>query len=107
MSLQFLRKLEEIIDSRIREASPESYTYRLVSQGVGKICKKIIEEAGEVAIAALSESNERLLEECADLVYHMLVLLRSKGLSLEDVCKVLEKRHIARTSSVSAEQREK
>ncbi|NPB00282.1 MAG: phosphoribosyl-ATP diphosphatase [Crenarchaeota archaeon] len=96
--IEFLLKLEKIIDDRIASRSESSYTWRLVSAGLGKICKKVIEESGEVAIAALSESNERLIEETADLIYHLLVLLRYKGLSIRDVVRLLEKRHQERTS---------
>ncbi len=100
-NLEFLRTLENIIDERIRSRSPESYTYRLVSQGVGKICKKVLEEAGEVVVAALHEDRLRFIEECADLIYHLLVLMRVKDVSIEDVCEVLIKRHIAKTGGQS------
>ncbi len=96
--IEFLLKLEKIIDDRMASKDENSYTWRLVSAGLGKICKKVIEESGEVVIAALSESNERLVEETADLIYHLLVLLRYKGLSIRDVARLLEKRHQERTS---------
>jgi len=95
--IEFLLKLEEIIDERARSRNESSYTWRLISAGLGKICKKVLEESGEVVIAALSESNDRLVEETADLLYHLLVLLRYKGLSIRDVVKLLEKRHLERT----------
>ncbi len=96
-NIEFLRTLENVVDERIRSGSPESYTYRLVSQGIGKVCKKVLEEAGEVIIAALHEDKSRLVEECADLIYHLIVLMRVKGVSIEDVCEVLIKRHMEKT----------
>ncbi len=96
-SLEFLLKLEEVIDSRIRSKSETSYTWRLVSQGIEKVCKKVLEEAGEVVIAVLKEGRDRVVEECADLIYHLLVLLRVNNISIVDVVKILEKRHIEKT----------
>ncbi len=95
--IDFLLRLEDIIDERVKTRSESSYTWRLFSSGLGKICKKVLEESGEVVIAALSESNERLVEESADLIYHLLVLLRYKGLSIRDVVRLLEKRHEERS----------
>lgn len=87
-----LQRLEEIIQARKIEGSSSSYTNSLFKMGINKITQKVGEEANEVVIAALAESNDKLLEESADLIFHFLVLLNEKGLSLKDVEKVLCKR---------------
>ncbi|ABP49781.1 MULTISPECIES: phosphoribosyl-ATP diphosphatase [Pyrobaculum] len=92
MSCKVLEELEEVIRRRIEEGNPESYTYRLYSSGIPHIARKVGEEAVEAAVAAIAEGRERLAEEAADLLYHLLVLLNAAGLSLRDVCNVLEKR---------------
>lgn len=93
MDLSFLEKLQRVIDER-KSADPEkSYTARLISAGQRKIGSKLMEEAAETVTAALSESKERLIEESADLLYHLMVLLSSRGTSLKDVVEALKKRH--------------
>lgn len=92
MACDVLDKLENVIRSRIAEANPQSYTYRLVSAGVPHVARKVGEEAVELAVAALAEDNKRVVEESADLLYHMLVLLHAKGLSLAEVCEELRRR---------------
>ncbi len=89
----FLGELELIIDSRAEEADESSYTYRLLTEGPSAPARKVGEEAVEVAIAALEETDERLKEETADLLYHLLVLLKARGLRLSDAVEVLRKRH--------------
>jgi phosphoribosyl-ATP pyrophosphohydrolase/phosphoribosyl-AMP cyclohydrolase len=92
-ALGFLGTLESVIASR-EDANPsESYTARLLQDEGNATARKVGEEGLEVAMAALSESDERLAEESADLLYHLLVVLRSRGLSLADVLDVLEARH--------------
>ncbi len=87
-----LQELFETIQSR-KGASPESsYTSRLFAAGEDEIVKKVGEEAVEVILAAKGQGNERLVEETADLTYHLLVLLAYKGLTLEDVEAELKKR---------------
>lgn len=85
-----------LLEARLRErakASPdESYTSKLLSKGVTYCAKKVAEEATEVAIAAASESDSRVISEAADLVYHLLVLLLARGLSFSDVENELLKR---------------
>ncbi len=93
-SIDFLLELEKIIDNRLRDKPENSYTWRLVSQGIEKVCEKVIEEAGEVVIATLREGKDRVIEECADLIYHLLVLLRVSDISIVDVVRRLEERHI-------------
>lgn len=89
---EVLKKLEDIIHSRIKEGNPTSYTYRLYSSGVHNVARKVGEEAVETAIAALAEDRQRLVAEAADLMYHLLVLLASRDVALSDVCEELAKR---------------
>ena len=70
-----------------------SYTAELLNAGEGEIARKVGEEAIEVLVAALSQSDQRLIEEAADLSYHLLVLLLARGLTWEQVCDELVKRH--------------
>ncbi len=93
----FLYKLEEIIEDRIRSKDPSSYTYRLYQEGLEKICKKVGEEAFEVALAALIKNKDQVIYEVADLTYHILVLLKVLNLNFEQVCMELERRHLKRT----------
>ncbi len=88
----FLKKLEDVINQRIVEKNPESYTYKLYNSGLHNVARKVGEEAVELAVAAIAESRERVTAEAADLVYHMLVLLRARELTLDDVCRELAKR---------------
>ena len=97
-SVEFLLKLEEIIRERIESKSETSYTYKLYSQGIERIAKKVLEEAGEVVIAALREGKERFVQEVADLIYHLLVLMYAVGVTLGDVCRELERRHRERAA---------
>ena len=87
-----LTRLEQVIASR-RAASPdESYVAKLNAKGVPKIAQKLGEEATEAVIAAVSGSNEELVGESADLLFHLLVLLDAKGVSLDHVLAELERR---------------
>jgi phosphoribosyl-AMP cyclohydrolase / phosphoribosyl-ATP pyrophosphohydrolase len=88
-----LAELERIIASRVDAAPRESYTARLLAEAPAKPAAKVVEEAGEVAVAALSESPDRLAEEAADLLYHLLVVLRSREVPLADVEARLAERH--------------
>ncbi len=89
----FLGTLEGIIQNRLDDPRPDSYTARLAEGGELRAAKKLAEEAAEVALAAVAESPQRLTEESADLLYHLLVLLRLRGLSLKSVVAELEGRH--------------
>jgi phosphoribosyl-ATP pyrophosphohydrolase/phosphoribosyl-AMP cyclohydrolase len=92
-SANFLKQLEQIIDKR-SSANPEhSYTARLLAKGVPKIAQKVGEEAVETVIEALVDNRERLLEETADLLFHLMVLLHAKSIRLEEVEAVLENRN--------------
>jgi phosphoribosyl-ATP pyrophosphohydrolase len=107
-AIDFLAVLERIVDERLSEASTpdvtapssaapsSSYTARLARQGIAKVAQKVGEEGVETALAAVVEPAERLTEEAADLLYHLLVLLRLRGLRLADVANELERRHAAR-----------
>ena len=89
----FLETLEKTIQNRLDNPRPDSYTSRLAEGGELRAAKKLAEEAAEVALAAVAESPQRLTEESADLLYHLLVLLRLRGLSLDSVIAELEGRH--------------
>lgn len=93
--LEFLKTLQAVIAERLREAPEGSYTARLASQGVGKVAQKVGEEGVELALAAALEDDGRVTEEAADLIYHCLLLLALRGLTLEQVVAVLEARHRA------------
>jgi phosphoribosyl-ATP pyrophosphohydrolase len=88
----FLDQLSALIADRKVDPKPGSYTNQLLTDP-NKAAQKVGEEAVEVVVAALAQSNERLLEEMADLIYHSLVLLEIRGLSWNEVIAVLEKRH--------------
>lgn len=89
----FLFQLEKIISDRKEYPSEKSYTSSLFKSGINKIAQKVGEEATEVVIDAMDNNRERLKEETADLLYHLLVLLVEKEISLSEVSELLEKRH--------------
>lgn len=89
----FLSELEQVIASRKNDAPEDSYTAHLFSRGTTKIAQKVGEEGVEVALAAVAETKEDLLGECADLFYHTLVLLQDKNIAMSEVMAVLQKRH--------------
>jgi len=92
-SLTFLSELESVIASRKGAATDSSYTARLYRKGTKRIAQKVGEEGVEVALAATVNDNEELLNESADLLYHLTVLLQQQGLSLKQVTDVLNARH--------------
>lgn len=89
----FVHELDEVVRGRHEERPESSYTTALFDGGVRRIAQKVGEEGVETALAAVAQDDEALLGESADLVYHLLVLLRSRGLGLEDVERVLRERH--------------
>lgn len=91
--LQFLNTLEGIIRDRIEHPSRGSYTASLIEGGPQRIAQKVGEEGVELALAAVAGNRDELLDEAADLVYHVLVLLNSHDASLADVVRTLESRH--------------
>lgn len=94
-----LFQLEKIIADRERERPEGAYTTYLFEKGVDKILKKIGEESAEVIIAAKNRDAEELKWESADLIYHLLVLLREQGVPFSEVLKVLVKRHENKTAT--------
>ena len=90
-SRNFIDELEQIIDERFKEANAASYTYQLYKDGVKEIAKKLTEEAGEVSISAVT-SDGRVISESADLMYHLLVMLRKLNLNYSDVVQELKNR---------------
>ncbi|WP_286235218.1 bifunctional phosphoribosyl-AMP cyclohydrolase/phosphoribosyl-ATP diphosphatase HisIE [Thalassotalea sediminis] len=89
----FLSQLEQVIAQRKNETADKSYTAALFAKGTTKIAQKVGEEGVEVALAAVAETKEDLLGECADLFYHTLVLLRDQNIELREVMQVLQDRH--------------
>lgn len=92
-SLAFLATLEGVIAKRATEKPEGSYTARLFAQGPRRIAQKVGEEGVEVALAAVTEPDEKVISESADLVFHLLVMLKQRGLSLERVVAELQARH--------------
>ena len=91
--LAFLGQLQRIVEERSKEAPKDSYTAKLLSKGVLKCAQKVGEEGVEAALAGAAESDEALLGEAADLLYHLTVLLKARDLSLKDAAEVLRDRH--------------
>ena len=91
----FIYDLENIINQRIAESDESSYTFQLISSGSGLMAKKLVEESAELAIASLEQTikREELLWEAADLMYHLLVLMRANDISFDDLSNELESRH--------------
>ena len=92
-SLGFLHELEGVIASRMESLPEGSYVTSLFEAGLKRIAQKVGEEAVETVIAAMDENDEALKEEAADLLFHLMVLLRAKGLKLADVSERLRERH--------------
>ena len=92
-NLAFLAQLEQVIRDRIDNPSQESYTSSLVAMGPKRVAQKVGEEAVELALASVDGTDDEVLSEAADLVYHLCVLLNGRGISLNDVASVLETRH--------------
>jgi phosphoribosyl-ATP pyrophosphohydrolase/phosphoribosyl-AMP cyclohydrolase len=93
--LKFLSDLEAIIVERMSIRPHHSYTARLVAGGVNRIAQKVGEEGVEVALAAAGGTDQEVVAEAADLLYHLLVLLKARGLGLEGVVGALRLRHAA------------
>lgn len=89
----FIFELEQIIASRYEQQDPDSYVHRLRGLGLNKIAQKVGEEGVETVIAALTETERDLINEASDLIFHLLVLLREKEISLETIAHNLEERH--------------
>ena len=100
-SLAFLSTLEGIIKRRIEDRPDGSYTARLYGEGPGRIAQKLGEEGVELALAAVSRDDDAVLAESADLLYHLLLLLKSRGLSLARAVAELTSRHEDKTRTQS------
>jgi phosphoribosyl-ATP pyrophosphohydrolase/phosphoribosyl-AMP cyclohydrolase len=95
--IAFLGQLEQVIAQRIATRPPGSYTAKLLAQGTRRIAQKVGEEGLELALAGVAQSDPEIVGEAADLLYHMLLLLKVKGLSLSQVMVELEIRHAKRS----------
>lgn len=91
--IRFIGDLETIVRARLDEKNEDSYTARLAAAGTRRIAQKVGEEGIELALAASSGTEQETIDEAADLIYHVIVLLSERGLSLEDVSRRLETRH--------------
>ena len=91
--IMFLKELQDFIDKRHEEMPEKSYTTSLFKSGVNKMEQKVGEEAVETIIEACNGTDERLIYEGADLLYHLIVLLTSKGYRIEDLARELKERH--------------
>jgi phosphoribosyl-ATP pyrophosphohydrolase/phosphoribosyl-AMP cyclohydrolase len=89
----FIADLDALVAQRERERPAGSYTTKLFDEGIRRIAQKVGEEGVETALASVVQDDAALLGESADLVFHLLVLLRARGLSLQDVSSVLQQRH--------------
>lgn len=93
-SLLFLKELQDFIEKRHDEMPEGSYTTSLFRDGMNRMAQKVGEEALEAVIEAVNGSDERFIYECSDMFYHLIVLLTSKGLRIEDVARELQDRHL-------------
>lgn len=91
--LLFLSGLQDFIEKRHREMPEGSYTTSLFKKGVNRMAQKVGEEALETVIEATNGSDEKMVYEAADMLYHLVVLLTSKGLRIEDIARELATRH--------------
>ena len=91
--ITFLNHLASVIKDRKNNPSGKSYTSSLFQKGINKIAQKVVEEAVELVIESKDENHELFKNEAADLIFHLMVLLEEKNISLTDVVSVLEERH--------------
>jgi phosphoribosyl-ATP pyrophosphohydrolase/phosphoribosyl-AMP cyclohydrolase len=89
----FIYELEQIINQRIESDAEESYTNKLFKKGINKVAQKVGEEAVELVIEAKDDNIDLFKNEAADLLYHLLILLKAKGVTLESIEEVLKERH--------------
>jgi len=89
----FIYQLERVINQRIDEDAIDSYTNKLYKKGINKVAQKVGEEAVELIIEAKDDDSDLFKNEAADLLYHFLILLKSKGTDLQNIEKVLMERH--------------
>ena len=91
--LLFLSELQDFIEKRHEEMPEGSYTTSLFKDGLNRMAQKVGEEALELVIEATNGTNERMIYEGSDMLYHLIVLLTSKGLRIEDMARELIERH--------------
>ena len=91
--LMFLSELQDFIEQRYKDMPEGSYTTSLFKDGLNRMAQKVGEEALEAVIEAVNGTDERLIYEASDMFYHLIVLLTSKGLRIEDVARELQERH--------------
>ena len=89
----FFSELQDFIEKRYQEMPEGSYTTSLFKDGLNRMAQKVGEEALEIVIEACNGTDERLVYEGSDMLYHLIVLLTSKGLRIEDLAKELQERH--------------
>ena len=89
----FIKYLQEFIDRRKKEMPEGSYTTSLFNKGINRMAQKVGEEAVETVIEATNGTDDRLINEASALIYHLIVLLTSKGYRIEDLARELKKRH--------------
>jgi phosphoribosyl-ATP pyrophosphohydrolase/phosphoribosyl-AMP cyclohydrolase len=94
--LSFIGELEAIIRARMSAPTKSSYTAKLAASGTKRIAQKVGEEGVELALAAVSGDRDEIIDEAADLLYHMTVLLTERDVSLHEVAVRLEERHSGR-----------
>ena len=90
--MSYVKELEAVIEDRKKNPSKESYVSSLFDKGIHKIAQKVGEESVETVIEAIADNEPLFMEEAADLFFHYLILLKSKGKCLEDVLAILEER---------------
>lgn len=91
--IMFLSYLQDFIAKRYEEMPEKSYTTSLFQAGINRMAQKVGEEAVETVIEATNGTDDRLIYEASDMIYHLIVLLTSKGMRIEDLAKELKKRH--------------
>lgn len=89
----FLYQLENVIEERIKNGSEASYTSKLFNRGINKVAQKVGEEAVELVIEAMDNDIELFKNEAADLLYHLIILLKTKNLKIQDIEDILVERH--------------
>ena len=94
-AIMFLKYLQNFIERRRQEMPEGSYTTSLFMKGINRMAQKVGEEAVETVIEATNGTDDRLIYEASDLIYHLIFLLTSKGMRIEDLAKELKKRHKA------------
>ena len=94
-AIMFLKYLQNFIERRRQEMPEGSYTTSLFMKGINRMAQKVGEEAVEPVLEATNGTDDRLIYEASDLIYHLIVLLTSKGMRIEDLAKELKKRHKA------------